>query len=315
MSHSRRVLLVMVDNRNFNYNIDTLDSLNIDQYLFYALIINHMYATNLGYEFLYVRPTYKDLRSNVSRIYGKDIDEHAFSMIHDQSKFGWSSPTKQEPTTFNTKLKQYRATPWMKIPVLWYLNNCKQKNESFDTIFYIDSDAVLNPSFIKRSLDESYVIWSLPGAIEYGPHPKESPLTFFSNAPYSHQPCDGGILVNPKNPRTNEILLEWWNYNNEPKNFVHEFEQNSLWALIEKYPHIYRKEITYLHSEKQFPPCDRNWFCHYGHPWKNIRMKELGHMIEQLYGKIDHQQMHDILTHIKMNHTIELELFKITQMM
>jgi hypothetical protein len=36
---------------------------------------------------------------------------------------------------------------------------------------------------------------------------------------------------------------------------------------------------SYLHNDRQFPPCDNNWICHLGHPWKNERIETLKKML------------------------------------
>lgn len=36
---------------------------------------------------------------------------------------------------------------------------------------------------------------------------------------------------------------------------------------------------SYLHNDRQFPPCDNNWICHLGHPWKKDRIEVLRKML------------------------------------
>jgi hypothetical protein len=60
-----------------------------------------------------------------------------------------------------------------------------------------------------------------------------------------------------------------------------QFEQAAFWDMLDHNSPVIAA-TSYLHNEKQFPPCNNNWICHLGHPWANERIDTLKKM---LYGR------------------------------
>jgi hypothetical protein len=153
-----------------------------------------------------------------------------------------------------------------------FMNNTPSLEHQYEYILYLDSDFVINAKMRSRSVPQAMREWlNDSSAVHSGVPLTNASFIFFSNAPYAPIPCTGMIMLQSRRPETAELLLEWWNKNISHKNFVHEYEQFALWDWMRERGRIVNAS-SYLHKEKQFPPCnDNQWLCHYPirrkHPW------------------------------------------------
>lgn len=297
-----KTLLIMVDNRDLENNLKSQTL----SYFSLTSAINYEYAKRHGYDFILFKVNNKNITTEVFNKYGMKSDE-AESTAKSHMKMGWASETKQTISVFNTELRQFRATPWAKIALLWNLVAITNKehlsfNKQWDYIFYLDSDFVINPTFHSRSLSEAMISWST-----HSPKVSQSPLIFFSNAPYSHRPCTGGMLVQTHNDMSSTLLADWWNWNIPYNNFAHEYEQAALWEMLDK-NHPIKTNMIYLHSERQFPPCNDLWLCHLGHPWQEERMRTLHDMAENTL-KYNDEKFSEMIDIINTHHTVNIDSF------
>lgn len=151
------VLIVMVDNR-------PLASLRFDDYLKYTVPINYEYAKRHNYDFaVFNFDTSKVVQTAVTR-YGTSEAE-ARRQEGNHLNMGWASPSKQQSAVYHPGLKQFRATPWAKLPILWNVTVSGMYGKMYDHIFYMDSDFVVNPKYHSRSLPDLFLGWTLPDAV------------------------------------------------------------------------------------------------------------------------------------------------------
>jgi len=240
--------MIMVDNRELETE---WHSANMN-YLSLTSSINFNYAQRHGYDFLLFRLTNKHLTSKVYQKYHfKSLE--AIQTANNYMNEYWTSPTKQELSVFNPHLRQYRASPWAKLTVVWNLlillsneklNMSQKLIKDWDYIFYVDSDLAINPTFHGRSLNDVLNAW-----IPSYPKVNESPIVFFSNYPFLPYPCSGGVLFKTNHQLSAELVAEWWNWNLSDHNFVHEYEQAALWDMLAK-NHSIKYNITYLENER-----------------------------------------------------------------
>jgi hypothetical protein len=241
-SGNQKILLIMVDNRDLD---STFHSPNMS-YFPLSAAINYEYAKHHGYGFLLFNVNNNDVVSNVYSKYG--VNSTSASVTADSHmKMGWATKEKQKISVFNAKLRQFRATPWAKIALMWNLVTVISQDEIlsvWDFVFYLDSDFVINPKFHSRSIAEAFKSWSAHSAAV-----SKASMIFFSNAPYSHRPCTGGMLVSISHENSVQLLADWWNWDIPYNNFAHEYEQAALWEMIDA-NHKLKSHMVYLHSER-----------------------------------------------------------------
>eukprot|EP00981_Chlorochromonas_danica_P010851 scaffold3475_cov173-Ochromonas_danica.AAC.6 len=107
---------------------------------------------------------------------------------------------------FNVLSKEYRAASWAKLPALW--NITMQFQGRYDYIWYIDSDATINPRFFSRSIHDllhhhtttttsgnSHSNTSSSGSSD-GKQTEDVTFFFFNNFPWRDDvPCADPLLT------------------------------------------------------------------------------------------------------------------------
>lgn len=245
---SRKVLILSVDNRDFNSDVGAVHYPSI------SAILNKHYADNHGYDFLYVRELIENLVTNVNKKYSSHnvippTDNH-----------------KDSASAFHVGLKQFRAASNAKLPGIWYAIN--QLKIDYDYVFYVDSDAFISPYHINRTIDELLESETNKQSVVRGnKNAVESLFVFFHNHPWrDDMPCAGTFLFRPK--LGEPIIREWWDYDMPSKNFKHFHEQDALWHMIDAPDWNFKLNVsTYsILSERQFPSSWKRyedlWLCH-----------------------------------------------------
>jgi hypothetical protein len=336
------ILILMVDNRPFERDFHTNSS---DSYVSRSCVMNFEYAKLHGYSFAVVRPEEVKITNEMQQKYF--LSEDAIfkqQEPHLKTHVGWASAQKTQAASFNVQLRQFRASPWSRLPVIWLLsklskyvhhsqpfNNASSNNfhehHKFKTngtvdqllmrnwkyILYMDSDAVINPEFFNQSLTANIDVWrNLPKSDGTAKPFDETCLVFFSNLPYNSWPCTGIFLVDLQNPHTSDLLLEWWNFNDAAMNWVHEYEQEAFNTLWMRYKwNTVHAHTTLLTSVRQFAPFD-HYFTHLS-------------SAADRYGLLANYTQLDLnwtqsrytadLALIERNHMINIPLLPITEMM
>ena len=149
-----KVLVAMVDNR-------PLDSMNSSDYGWYSFVINYAYAHLHDYDFLVFSTNDTNFITNVEMKFSIDRP----SLLNSNMQKGWASWSKLQPSVFHPRLLQFRASPWAKLPIFWHICRHGWHGKLYDHILYLDTDVVINPKFHSRSLEHSFLSWSLPKII------------------------------------------------------------------------------------------------------------------------------------------------------
>lgn len=318
----------MCETRNVTSNISAISS---ESYYSLAAVINYQYAKSQNYSFLYVQISYYQLIDEVRQWYKeKGIPENIQQFLSSNnsdsfpSKFdGWATEGKISPSLFNVKLGQFRASPWLKIPVIMYLiSNYTLK---WDHIFFLDSDAIINPLSDNMNLASAFKLWQpkIRNMKMWGNDVDVSSIIFFSDHPAGNRINSGSFIVNTKNQNTFKLLKEWWDWNIPEKNFVHPFEQAAIWQMIDSDMAV-RKQLSYLYFEHQFPLVNgvgntnstdylqHRFVCHFAWPWKKSRSHLLFDVITRYLG-LNFSGINTILEDIRLNHSIYLESFMVSK--
>eukprot|EP01035_Chromulina_nebulosa_P037610 gene37610-50773_t len=214
-----------------------------------------------------------------------------------------SANSKGRISSFNFDLKQFRAASWSKLLVIWNLLQDPKISEKYDYIFLLDSDAILSPLAIHRSLDDFFKDADAPGGFEYGQLPSKAAMVFFSNRPFAGTPCAGTVLFSVRHPITLMLVKEWWNQDLPKYNFGHDFEQSALRKMMLD-GHLFIAHMTYL-TEKQFTvDLPNQWLLHYSKK-------------EQLIIKHKHLYSNDsfetAMKEVKAKHSIAANLLQIAE--
>lgn len=214
-----KVLIIMSDNRDLN-NFSNYNS----SYLTMAALINFNYAKHHHYDFLFIKQDTSDLVNSVwgkykvsklTYLWRKGLKMTICSHISMRS---CDPITKISPGSFNSKLLQYRSSPWSKLLVLMELT----KLFLYDRILYLDSDMVIHPLNFDWSIENKIKLWNTNNLARTGPKKiHHSAIVYFDDLVNSSLPCSGGLLVNPKSNKSLTILESWWNYNLPDFNFDH----------------------------------------------------------------------------------------------
>jgi hypothetical protein len=192
-----KVLIIQADNRKMRHN------LNDDQYVGMAAVLLNDYAFNHGYDFLRFTGSTKGIVGRIRSKYKDKMTATAEPRDMNNNKRGASS--------FHPGFMQYRASSWAKLPHVWHA--VTTYGRYYDYIWFMDSDAVINPKFRNRSLFDSLQIWkNKESSIAWGlTDPFKADILFFSNFPFREDlPCAGIFIVKPN--KTEQSLREWWDY-------------------------------------------------------------------------------------------------------
>jgi hypothetical protein len=130
--------------------------------------------------------------------------------------------------------------------------------QHYDYIWYLDSDATINPHFGNRSVFDALTMWNNDSTAVYWGNKNvfESQMMFFSNFPWRDDlPCAGTFLLRPTS-YMEKVIREWWDYNLPTRNQVDFMEQDALWFMIEadaSFGFLINKQNISLNREKTFP--------------------------------------------------------------
>jgi hypothetical protein len=138
-----KVLVLMVDSRRAGSGDRT-------SYMTYTIPINFAYARRHNYDFFLATYETTGLEEEVTARYGSDLS----------TPIEVSNKTKTAKAVFHPGLRQYRSTPWARIPILWDIAMNGIDGTWYDHIFYLDSDACINPRFQNISVHALLKYWS-----------------------------------------------------------------------------------------------------------------------------------------------------------
>lgn len=126
--------------------------------------------------------------------------------------------------------------------------------DKYDYIWYIDSDATVNPHRFNRSVLSAINEWAAGSTVVRGqPDPLQATFLFFNNHPWrDNMPCAGSFIFRP-NALAERVLRQWWDYDLPVKNFLHFHEQDALWHMIEDNSFFLNSSHYSVVAERQFP--------------------------------------------------------------
>lgn len=237
-----RVLVVSVDDRPLNDNIDS------GSYVSLTSVLRHHYCKQHNYAYIALRTDNAALLQGIKARYPTELtvaDGH-----FKEAKYGYAN--------FHPGLRQFRASAFGNLPALWYLR--ERYGEYFDYIWFVDSDAAPNPTQSNRSIGDALREWrehSDSNVYRGVKNPLDATFIFQSNFPWREDlPCSGSFLFKP-NRQAEVMLRQWWDYDLPQKNFVDFMEQDTLWYMLEAPLEKYQFEWNYQHtvtliSEPQF---------------------------------------------------------------
>lgn len=187
-----KVLIVSVDNRKLNKNIDSNDCVTM------TAVTNNNYAKYHGYDFMLLQSNIDNLLTDVAKKYFHHNEEDTDPDLHVNN-------AKDAATAFHVGLLQYRAASWAKLPPLWYIS--KEIGSKYDYILYLDSDACISPIHQSISID-MLIAANGDQVIRGNSNITDSSFIFFSNFPWrDDMPCAGVFLFKP-NTVSEGILRE-----------------------------------------------------------------------------------------------------------
>ena len=234
-----KVLVVSCDDREMK------DRLEDNDYVSMTAVLLHDYTQRHGYDFMKLTGNSSFL---VDRVLAKYRDRFF-------GRYDGIGEHKYGPSAFHPGLLHFRASSWAKIPHVWHA--VSEYGEHYDYVWYMDSDAAINPAFRNRSLHDMLTHWQRqtdntsalaaaagqrPGAIQsrdvlgqvyWGQRDvRSADLLFFSNFPWRDDlPCAGIFLCRPR--RAEPILREWWDYSLESRNRADFMEQDAMWFMLQ----------------------------------------------------------------------------------
>jgi hypothetical protein len=223
-------------------------NLNDNDYVGMAAVLLNNYALHHGYDFLKLTGNSKGLVNRIRLKYKNkiNINNNFLKRIGD---------TKRGPSSFHPGFMQFRASSWAKLPHVWHA--LTTYGHHYDYIWFMDSDATINPKLRNRSLFDSMQMWKNDiSSISWGvKDPFEADMMFFSNFPWREDlPCAGIFILKPINAE--KSLREWWDYDLEAKNMADFMEQDALWYMIQanlSYGFSINAATSSLITENQFP--------------------------------------------------------------
>ena len=238
-----RFLLVQSDTRNLDTDISTA------AYHSLTAVTNYLYAKQHDADYLYFvfnqsRPAFL---SDAKRVYGAVFQNSS----NEQSTEVSGTYEKKGPSAYHPVLRQFRAAPWTKLLALWNISQSAMAAAAtgrYSHIFFLDSDAVVNPKFHRRSLYDALRDWSsAPCHVLHSRPPgvsaSKAAAIFLDNSPfepYDKFLCDGAFVLNlgfqgvssdhhfaiNRGHETgpafiSRFIKEWWDHDVESKDFTH----------------------------------------------------------------------------------------------
>lgn len=227
------VLAFMVDNRPLTSTKASYSSL--------AAIINHRYAQRhrMDFKYIYV-PGFKFQNRLLSG-------------------------SKHQASCYNYVTERWRAAPWCKVPVAWFL----VKFFAYEHFLFLDSDVV----FQRHEKDLFKHLDNLP--ILYGDSWRRSPLIFLGDQPYSEQ-FNTGFFFLAKRNRVEDFLHGWWQSDNPWHDFNHDFEQTPGRLLMDeakwKYFNFTVLDDAWFLADKRLPRFGDRLLLHVGSNDAGLRL-------------------------------------------
>eukprot|EP00618_Florenciella_parvula_P017837 CAMPEP_0119514136 /NCGR_PEP_ID=MMETSP1344-20130328/32032_1 /TAXON_ID=236787 /ORGANISM="Florenciella parvula, Strain CCMP2471" /LENGTH=422 /DNA_ID=CAMNT_0007551419 /DNA_START=51 /DNA_END=1316 /DNA_ORIENTATION=- len=160
--------------------------------------LNNHYAQNYGYDFVYFQPT---------------------ALAAGSGEFKTRMTCSLDRTT-------RRGAPWCKLPVIAYVLTL-----GYETVVFLDSDG-----YFKSDAQAVAISGLVPrfkgGKIPPSPHEQRSKAWFPSNAPWTKERPNSGLILCSPSPSIMELIRRWWwsDVNPGPGPF---FEQDALWSLMD----------------------------------------------------------------------------------
>jgi len=306
-----KFLLLQSDTRNLDGDFSTAD------YHTLTAVTNFVWAKQHNADYLYFvfNQTQTDFLADAHRTFGATF----LNKSSDKSTEITGTYLKKGPTCYHPVLKQFRAAPWTKLLALWNVSQSALVSR-YSHIFFLDSDAVINPLFHRRSLDDALVDWSKSTCHAPSVTSSNAAAVFLDNSPfhpYEKHLCDGAFVLNLgfkgvvadsyainhsqekgaafisnfikewwDHDVESKDFNHWWHHDSSTKNFNHAYEQDSLWDQIYNPKTSWRinSNTICVIGEPQFPP-DRNdslWVMHVGSPWEKDRRRLLKDLLHQL---------------------------------
>jgi hypothetical protein len=160
-----KVLMISSDTRPIHKNLEKYDVISM------SAALNQYYAEFNGYDFIKFTPEYES--------------EEAKAILQRLNATFTDMPDRMGHSFYNAHLKQFRAASWHKVPLL--LDLMVRCIKIYDYIWFLDSDAALNPNYAQRSLSDALSEWSSSKGedIAWGQEdPRLANLVFLNNIPW-----------------------------------------------------------------------------------------------------------------------------------
>lgn len=320
------VLIFMVDSRLVQQS-----EIRSAHYLTLCAALNLDYAKRHGYDFLFFQLNTTNLEVQVRRFYGV-----APSLTITEKDA--PDRRKNHKALYNSKVQQFRATPWAKVAVLSYLVKMMRLGEipTYDFICYMDSDAAFNPDMSFRSVSDFHTYWSIFHRLPLfhnsttdirpvGTSVKNASLIFLSDCPLCPRkkllPNSGVIFARPGLFDLSPVMTAWWNYEENPSVIAKStaYEQDALrLSVLWKYP----SQIALANGEHQmylqndYKPvitsCQNQWVCHLIHWYADSSQWLLRNwLLDKLM--LTDTSFNATIDSIQVNHTIVLSSLALTK--
>ena len=209
-------LLVMVDNRPLDASV----TYEASGYFQLNALINFQYAKRHNYDFIILRMNSTNLVEDVEKDY--QISANEISEEMKKSSSSKEDATKNSITLFNPAIKQFRSSPWSKLPSLIFILDMlgldqrdapPPRLKQYDVVFFLDSDASFTPRLQNRTIGDFLGYWGKRheiascllgngkvlfedgGSPNCGVHINNASMVFFSNAMAASYPCSVRIFT------------------------------------------------------------------------------------------------------------------------
>jgi hypothetical protein len=214
-----RVLIFTIDSREFSTNLNRHSHSHVSL----AALLNYEFALKHNY-------TYRYFRHEIDL--NKTINDFGVQVHTDKKDFS-DEDVRENAAAYHPKFKQYRAEPWAKIPIIWYL--CQRYENDFDYLMYLDSDAAFTVAKNYRSIENAMLDWEDNDMIVWGcKNISSASIIFFTNLPFGTQEaCPGVMLFEPKKAKS--LFKDWWDFYDEYLDFNPLHEESALRAMLSGY--------------------------------------------------------------------------------
>ena len=180
-----------------------------------STIINYQYASKNEYDYKYFFIKYKSNKNNSST---------------------------DSASCYNSVLNQERAGTWSRLQVVWYA--LSELVTKYDWFLYLDSDIIIvnqSMSLYNYVRNTPYIV-SLNRGCHFILHAncdiafmrkRSTALDFPSSSVFLFRSPD--LSKDSFKTRVARLFQLWWHHNKSENNFVHNYEQSSLWNIVYQY--------------------------------------------------------------------------------